>query len=72
MRRFFSLVFDVLKKIFYPQSIDGNESNLDHFQHIYRRSDAENISSVRLVVCEEISSQTDGRSDGWTDRQTQR
>ena len=41
----------------------GNEPNLDCFQHTYKWSDAENFSSVCLVVCEKIGSQTDGHGD---------
>ena len=40
-----------------------NELNLDCFQHMYRQSDAENFSSVRLMVREKIGSQTDRHSD---------
>ena len=45
--------------LFYPQRIVGNEPKLDCFQHMYRRSDAENFGSVRLMVREKIDSQTD-------------
>ena len=34
---------------------------------MYRWSNAENFGSVRLMVREKISSQTDGRTDGRTD-----
>ena len=45
-----------------------NEPNLDGFQHIYRRSDAENFGSVCLMVREKIERQTDRQTDGRTDR----
>ena len=38
--------------IVYPQRMVGNEPNLDSFQHTYRWSDAENFSSVCLLVRE--------------------
>ena len=62
MRRFFSLVFSVFFT-FYPQRIVGNKPNLDGFQHMYRQSDAENFSSVCLMVHEKIGSQTDRHGD---------
>ena len=44
-----------------------NEPNLDCFQGKYRRSDAENIGSVCLMVREKIGLQTDRQTDGQTD-----
>ena len=51
MRQFFQPCFWRFL-IFHPQSIVRNKPNLDCFQHMYGRSDAENFSSVCLVVCE--------------------
>ena len=53
--------------LFYPQRIVGNEPKLDCFQQMYRRSDADNFGSVRLMVREKIDSQTDRRTDGQSD-----
>ena len=50
-----------------PNLVVRNEPNLDCFQGKYRRSDAENIGSVCLMVREKIGLQTDGRTDGRTD-----
>ena len=50
-----------------PNLVVRNEPNLDWFQGKYRRSDAENIGSVCLMVREKIGLQTDGRTDGRTD-----
>ena len=46
-----------------PQIHVGKEPNLDCFQHMYRRCDANIFGSVRLVVREKISSQTDGHGE---------
>ena len=54
-----------------PNLVVRNEPNLDCFQGNqgkYRRSDAENIGSVCLMVREKIGLQTDRR----TDRRTRR
>ena len=50
-----------------PNLVVRNEPNLDWFQGKYRRSDAENIGSVCLMVREKIGLQTDGRTDGHGD-----
>ena len=50
-----------------PNLVVRNEPNLDWFQGKYRRSNAENIGSVCLMVREKI-----GLHDGQTDRQTDR
>ena len=34
----------------YPQRFVGNKPNLYCFQHMYRRSDADNFGSVRFLV----------------------
>ena len=44
-----------------------NKANLDCFQEKYRRSDAENIGSVCLMVRKKIGLQSDRRTDGQTD-----
>ena len=53
MRRFFSALFSAFFLHFILNGIVRNESNL------YRRSNAENFSSVCLVVRKKIGSQTD-------------
>ena len=50
-----------------PNLVVRNEPNLDWFQGKYRRSDAENIGSVCLMVREKIGLQTDRRTDRQTD-----
>ena len=50
-----------------PNLVVRNEPNLDCFQGKYRRSDAENIGSVCLMVGEKIGLQTDRRTDGHGD-----
>ena len=51
-----------------PNLVVRNEPNLKCFQRKYRRSDAENIGSVCLMVREKIGLHTDGQ----TDRRTRR
>ena len=46
-----------------PNLVVRNKPNLDCFQGKYRRSDAENIGSVCLMVGEKIGLQTDGHGD---------
>ena len=46
-----------------PNLVVRNEPNLDCFQGKYRRSDAENIGSVCLMVREKIGLQTDRHGD---------
>ena len=46
-----------------PNLVVRNEPNLDWFQGKYRRSDAENIGSVCLMVREKIGLQTDRHGD---------
>jgi len=50
-----------------PNLVVRNEPNLERFQEKYRRSDAENVGFVCLMVREKIGLQTDGRTDGRTD-----
>ena len=51
------LLYMVLHVI--PNLVVRNKPNLDWFQGKYRRSDAENIGSVCLMVREKIGLQTD-------------
>ena len=56
----------LLYMVFYhviPNLVVRNEPNLDSFQGKYRRSDAENIGSVCLMVREKIGLQTDRQTD---------
>ena len=50
-----------------PNLVVRNKPNLDWFQGKYRRSNAENIGSVCLMVREKIGLQTDRQTDGHGD-----
>ena len=55
-----------------PNLVVRNKPNLDSFQGKYRRSDAENIGFLCLMVRKKIGLQTDRQTYRQTDRQTDR